>query len=247
MIVELQIKLKHYKQPNPRVKSFFFNTTDKGVLFSEDDLNEAPLYVFKTLDLDIINFIDYKEEGEDIISANVIVNGDNNFIKMDESNLKHSLSDLNSILKNMQDFKEPENVNVNNSFQFQMFIRKKNKEQKTKVKNVNGQTKYTEYKVANITYLLDDNVKDKFLITFIKDNVELKYIFDDLDCCCFKSATSSFVELLLGLSEDYETDYYFYHEPMNTKLWFRSMRGETSTHQEMILAYIRGLEYNNKI
>lgn len=239
MIVELKIKLKHNKRTTLRDKSFFFNITDKGVLFTEDTIDDDPLFVFKKFNLSIIEYIDFVEQFEEIHSWKVVIDGKHTLKTIEEDFSTFSDTELTELVQNLYDYKEPENLELKSSFEFQMFMRQVQKEQKKKVKHNTEEPKVVDTKIADVKYLIEEQ---KYLVVFKHNKFEVKYIFDDLMCCCCKSATRSFVELVLGVEEDYDTKYYFYDDKNKTKLWNRSGY-DSETLEDLIFGYLKAMEY----
>lgn len=245
MIIKIQVELKHFKKLNIRTKDFFFNITDKGVLFTEDDLNEQPLFIFKKIDLNILSLLDFLEDGEEIKECLVFINDKQYFKKFiskwdDEIS---NLDDYNKFIQNLIDYKEPENLELKNKFELTLCMRKEVKNN-GKVKKTTD-TKYVDYKLGKVIYLPDEP-DNKYLVILKHEAIEVKYLFEDILCCCSKKAVSDFVELVLNLEDDYATYYYFEDLKNNTKLFWRNSRTDTDTINDMINAYMRAKEFDLK-
>lgn len=244
MIVKVQIQLKHFKKLNTRTKEFFFNITEKGVIFTEDNFDEKPLFIFKKLDLNILTLLDFLEEGEEIKDGLIYIDEKRYFKKFiskwdDEIS---NLDDYNKFIHNLIDYKEPENLQLKKKFELTLCMRREVKETK-KVKKTD--TKYVDYTLGNVIYLPDE--KDhKYLVILKHEDIEVKYLFEDIICCCSKKAIGDFVELVLGIEDDYYNYFYFEDFKNNTKLFWRNSRSDTDTIDDMITAYMKAKEFDLK-
>lgn len=244
MIVKVQIQLKHFKKLNTRTKEFFFNITEKGVIFTEDNFDEKPLFIFKKLDLNILSLLDFLEDGEEIKECLVFIDDKQYFKKLFTrySDEISGLDDHNKFIENLIDYKEPENLQLKKQFELTLCMRREIKETK-KVKKTD--TKYVDYKIGKVIYLPDE--KDhKYLVILKHQDIEVKYLFEDILCCCSKKAIGNFVELVMEIEDDYNCYYYFEDFQNNTKLFWRNSRSDTDTIDDMINAYMRAKEFDLK-
>lgn len=245
MIIRVQIDLKHFKKLNTRTKEFFFNITEKGVIFTEDTLEQEPLFIFKKLDLNILTLLDFLEEGEEIKEILICIDNKQYFKKFiskwdDEIS---DLNDYNKFIQNLIDYKEPENLELKKQFELTLCMRKEVKNN-GKVKKTTD-TKYIDYKLGKVIYLPDEP-DNKYLVILKHEDIEVKYLFEDILCCCSKKAISDFIELIMNFEDDYNTYYYFEDVKNYTKLFWRNSRTDTDTIDDMINAYMRAKQYQNK-
>jgi hypothetical protein len=244
MIIKVQIQLKHFKKLNTRTKEFFFNITEKGVIFTEDTLEQEPLFIFKKLDLNILTLLDFLEEGEEIKEILICIDNKQYFKKFiskwdDEIS---DLNDYNKFIQNLIDYKEPENLELKKQFELTLCMRREVKETK-KVKKTD--TKYVDYKLGKVIFLPDEP-DNKYLVILKHEDIEVKYLFEDILCCCSKKAISDFIELIMNFEDDYYNYFYFEDFKNNTKLFWRNSRSDTDTINDIITAYMKAKEFDLK-
>jgi hypothetical protein len=251
MIVEVILIIRNSKNETTREKVYYFNIKDNGIFFTEDKINNPPLYILKTLRVDIIKFLDLLEEYEETISYIIKING--KVFKKYVENLDFigiDISHINKFIKDLVDYKDPNvNLDITKNYHLSLWINKKVAEtnktpSKTKKKKEDlptpyAQEEYIEKKICDMYFLVDTQ---EYLFVFDYEGKQMKFLTHDFTCYCFTRILKSFVEDYFKLKGNNDRNYYFYDEKENTKLWWQFHQCD-EVLKEMLVSYIRAKHY----
>lgn len=218
-IIDLLKKTENTKREN----KFYFNVSNKGVLFIKDKLDNKPLFILKELDLYIVNYVDfYDEDKEDVEAIDVSVINTTNKIHFKEIQEYRSIlyiNQYNSLLSNLCDYNEP-NLEIKQNYEMELWMKNKIvKNPPVKKPQVKGKKKVVEekpvepdeifeFKVCDIKYLYEEN---KYSVVFIHNDLKFKYIFNTLDND-FRSQKDIFLKLVVGIENDCRNDMFYLYD-----------------------------------